>query len=175
MYPVDRSELESYLKKLKLTKSVMKLCTSKSPDENPFGVVAPYKVYSSYAAWDETEVYTFLPLWQSGTEVYAFDLERKDYFVFSMEVLSAARYFESSTFKGLIALLMTYVIESEFDDLEVNDFSRLKRGRKIAKAFEFHLLPELVSFVLQYQEKWAADSSISSHLELMGFCREHAI
>lgn len=175
MYPVDRADIGSYLKKLNVSKNLLNLCNCKSSRENAFGVMEPYKVYSSYAMWDDDEVYTFLPLWESGTEVFAFDLEKKNYFVFSLETLKAPPYFVSSTLTGLIAFLLSNVIESELDELKDKNLKRLKTSQKLAQSFDFPFLDELAICIVSFQEKWAAGLTVSMHDELMEFCRKHAI
>lgn len=173
MYPVDKSDLPSFFKQLKIPSALEKLCRSKSPRENSFGVSEPYKVYSSYACWDDSEVPSFLPLWELDTEVFAYNLDQKTYCIFSMEALSQGSYFQSGTMMGLITVLLFSTIEMEFDSAESKDLKSLKRSRELAKSLGYQFLPELASFVLEFQKGFAAGSNNSQHDALIEFCRKY--
>ncbi len=173
MYPVDKSDLPSFFKQLKIPSALEKLCLSKSPRENLFGVSEPYKVYSSYGCWDDSEVPSFVPLWESGTEVFAYNLEQKNYCIFSMETLSQGSYFQSRSIMGPIAVLLFSAIEMELDSSDSKDLKSLKRSRELAQSLGFKFLPELASFVHEFQKDFAAGGNKSQHDALIEFCQKH--
>ncbi|MBX9668849.1 MAG: hypothetical protein K2X93_14585 [Candidatus Obscuribacterales bacterium] len=178
MYPVDKLERKTYLKNLALPKSLEKLCFAESAFDNEFGVNEPWKVYSrGMSIWDEEEVATFLPLWEIGTTVWAFDLAKEHFLSFSLEAMSDQPTIMCSSVDGLKVWLLASFIESELDEIPDRSLSKLKKSKRLAKSLHFALLEQLAIAIVEFQEDYreSYNQTLSLDDKLVEFCSKHSL